>query len=203
MTLTARAHVVHHYVRQAELALGTLRRHTGVKVKQAAEGDMRIGALSRQTGVSARLLRYYEEQELLRPLRLANGYGEYSESDIAAVRHIRVLLAAGLPTTVIARLLDCVHDDGVQLRPAFCPGMIASLQDERRRISDIITQLQASAASSTPCSSLPASRVTIPDEAALPLARLAGQRDVPGRIRPRTQGHPTLGCPSRSAEPPS
>lgn len=50
---------------------------------------MRIGALERATGVNRRLLRYYEEQGLLRPTRLANGYREYSESDVTSVRHIR------------------------------------------------------------------------------------------------------------------
>jgi DNA-binding transcriptional MerR regulator len=105
---------------------------------------MQIGALAHKTGVSRRLLRYYEEQGLLRPLRLANGYREYSESDVATVRHIRALLAAGLPTTVIARLLHCVHDDGERLIPSTCPGMVANLQRERRRITEAITQLRSS-----------------------------------------------------------
>ncbi|MGI5488702.1 MerR family transcriptional regulator [Microtetraspora malaysiensis] len=105
---------------------------------------MQIGALAHKTGVSRRLLRYYEEQGLLRPLRLANGYREYSESDVATVRHIRALLAAGLPTTVIARLLHCVHDDGERLVPSTCPGMVANLRRERRRITEAITPLQSS-----------------------------------------------------------
>jgi DNA-binding transcriptional MerR regulator len=105
---------------------------------------MRIGDLSRETGVSRRLLRYYEDQGLLRPLRLVNGYREYSEADIGLVRHIRVLLAAGLPTVVIARLVGCVQENGGRLVPAACPGMISSLQRERRRISETIAGLQAS-----------------------------------------------------------
>lgn len=105
---------------------------------------MRIGALAHRTGVSRRLLRYYEEQGLLRPLRLANGYREYAESDVAAVRHIRVLLAAGLPTTVIARLLHCVHDDGERVVPSTCPGMVSALRREHRRITESITELQTS-----------------------------------------------------------
>ncbi|MGW6202626.1 MerR family transcriptional regulator [Streptomyces sp. NPDC055089] len=105
---------------------------------------MRIGALAHTAGVSRRLLRYYEEQGLLRPLRLTNGYREYSEADVAAVRHIRALLAAGLPTAVIARLLHCVHDDGERIIPSTCPGMVADLQREHRRITDTITELQSS-----------------------------------------------------------
>ncbi|GLY88725.1 MerR family transcriptional regulator [Actinoallomurus iriomotensis] len=105
---------------------------------------MRIGALAQRTGVSRRLLRYYEEQGLLRPRRLANGYREFAESDVTAVRHIRDLLAAGLPTTVIARLLDCVHDDGERLVPSSCPGMVTDLRRERHRIAEAITRLQSS-----------------------------------------------------------
>jgi DNA-binding transcriptional MerR regulator len=77
--------------------------------------------------VNRRLLRYYEEQGLLGPVRLANGYREYTESDVAAVRHIRSLLAAGLPTMVIARLLHCVHDEGGRMVPSACPDMITNL----------------------------------------------------------------------------
>jgi DNA-binding transcriptional MerR regulator len=104
---------------------------------------MRIGALARETGVSGRLLRYYEEQGLLRPVRLANGYREYTESDIVAVSHIRSLLAAGLPTTVIAQVLHCVHDDGERLTPSACPGMLNHLERERARITEAIAQLGA------------------------------------------------------------
>lgn len=35
---------------------------------------MRIGEMARRTGVSERLLRYYEEQGLLTPTRLPSGY---------------------------------------------------------------------------------------------------------------------------------
>ncbi|WP_326822008.1 MerR family transcriptional regulator [Streptosporangium sp. NBC_01756] len=105
---------------------------------------MRIGDLAQETGVNRRLLRYYEEQGLLRPVRLANGYREYAESDVAAVRHIRALLAAGLPTMVISRLLHCVHDEDGQIMPSTCPTMIANLRQESDRISEAITQLQTS-----------------------------------------------------------
>jgi DNA-binding transcriptional MerR regulator len=102
---------------------------------------MRIGALARETGVSARLLRYYEEQGLLRPVRLANGYREYAGSDVVTVSHIRSLLAAGLPTAVIAQVLHCVHDDGGRLTPSACPGMVEHLERERARIAEAIAQL--------------------------------------------------------------
>lgn len=103
---------------------------------------MRIGDLTGRTGVSRRLLRYYEEQGLLQPVRLPNGYREYAESDVAAVRNIRALLAAGLPTTVIAQVLPCVHNEHERLIPATCPGMAGHLSRERARIAETIARLQ-------------------------------------------------------------
>ncbi|MFF1608874.1 MerR family transcriptional regulator [Amycolatopsis sp. NPDC058278] len=105
---------------------------------------MRIGALARRTGVSERLLRYYEEQGLLRPARRANGYREYGEPDIVTVGRIRALLAAGLPTTVIAQILHCVHTDGERLVPEPCPDMVTHLRREHARIDEAIGQLRAS-----------------------------------------------------------
>ncbi|MFF4194513.1 MerR family transcriptional regulator [Nonomuraea sp. NPDC001831] len=105
---------------------------------------MRIGDLARQTGVSRRLLRYYEDQGLLKPLRLPNGYREYAETDVAEVRHIRALLEAGLPTSVITRVLHCVHDDGADMVPSSCPEMMDNLNRERARISGEISRLAAS-----------------------------------------------------------
>lgn len=104
---------------------------------------MRIGALARRTGVNERLLRYYEEQGLLRPARLPSGYREYSESDVDTVRQIRTLLAAGLTTAVIGQVLPCVREDGERLVPT-CPDLIGRLRRERARITESISQLRRS-----------------------------------------------------------
>jgi DNA-binding transcriptional MerR regulator len=105
---------------------------------------MRIGDLAQETGVNRRLLRYYEDQGLLSPVRLVNGYREYAETDVATVRHIRALLAAGLPTAVIARILHCVHDDDEVLVPSGCPALLENLRRERAHIAETISRLQSS-----------------------------------------------------------
>ncbi|MEV4757211.1 MerR family transcriptional regulator [Micromonospora sp. NPDC049559] len=102
---------------------------------------MRIGALAGRTGVSVRLLRYYEEQGLLRPVRLRNGYREYAESDVTTVSHIRALLAAGLPTAVIAQVLHCVRGNGERLVPDACPGLTEHFERERARMADVVARL--------------------------------------------------------------
>ncbi|MEU1819766.1 MerR family transcriptional regulator [Streptomyces roseifaciens] len=106
---------------------------------------MRIGELSRRTGVHERLLRYYEAQGLLHPDRLPSGYREYAEGDVAAVRRIRSLLAAGLNTATIAAILPCLRDEGERLVPT-CSDLVADLFRERDRITRAITDLQSSRA---------------------------------------------------------
>jgi DNA-binding transcriptional MerR regulator len=93
-----------------------------------------------RTGVSERLLRYYEDQGLLRPDRLPSGYREYAESDVEVVRRIRDLLAAGLSTATIARVLPCVTED---LAPT-CPLLVDELHQERDRISASIAAMEES-----------------------------------------------------------
>ncbi|MYV37731.1 MerR family transcriptional regulator [Streptomyces sp. SID1328] len=106
---------------------------------------MRIGELSRKTGVHERLLRYYEEQHLLQPERRPSGYREYSEADVDTVRRIRSLLAAGLNTATIATILPCLRDEGERLVPT-CSDLLADLTKERERITKAIIDLQTSRA---------------------------------------------------------
>ncbi|WP_181774130.1 MerR family transcriptional regulator [Amycolatopsis pittospori] len=101
---------------------------------------MRISELERRTGVSQRLLRYYEEQGLLRPERLPSGYRVYAEGDVTTVEHIRNLLAAGLSTSTIADLLPCMASADGRLI-ADCPELLVDLHRERARLSAAIIEL--------------------------------------------------------------
>ncbi|MFD3946724.1 MerR family transcriptional regulator [Streptomyces sp. NPDC058579] len=72
---------------------------------------MLIGELSRHTGVSTRLLRYYEEQGLLEAARGPNGYRDYADDAVTTVRQVRALLRAGLSTDVIREILPCARGE--------------------------------------------------------------------------------------------
>ena len=72
---------------------------------------MKIGELARLTGVSARSLRYYEQQGLLHSTRSTGGQRHYTAEEVARVEMIRRLFDAGLSSKVIARLLPCVDSD--------------------------------------------------------------------------------------------
>ncbi|MGW6729562.1 MerR family transcriptional regulator [Nocardia sp. NPDC055029] len=102
---------------------------------------MLIGELAQSTGVSTRLLRYYEEQGLLHPQRDSNGYRSYPEAAVAAVAKIRELLAAGLTTEDIGRLMPCADPDG----PVQACEMSVRIMSERsaelnRRIAELDRQ---------------------------------------------------------------
>jgi len=81
---------------------------------------MRIGELSRRTGVPPRLLRYYEQQGLLTPQRDGNGYRSYHPSAVYCVQQIRGLLDSGLTTEIIRKILPFLNDPHQIHLPAEC-----------------------------------------------------------------------------------
>jgi DNA-binding transcriptional MerR regulator len=68
---------------------------------------MKIGELSRLSGVSLRSLRYYEEKRLLHPRRLPNGYRNYEMEAVTQVQAIQRYLQLGLNTEQISAILSC------------------------------------------------------------------------------------------------
>ncbi|MFE1551662.1 MerR family transcriptional regulator [Streptomyces sp. NPDC058718] len=99
---------------------------------------MRIGELSERTGTPRRLLRYYEEQGLIVADRLPNGYRDYDESNVDRVVQIRGLLDAGLPTRLIKQILPCLNKPRIIHFPDATPEMLATLEEERDRMSERI-----------------------------------------------------------------
>ena len=104
---------------------------------------MRISAVADRTGIPARLLRYYEEQDLLAPARDAWGYRDYTDQDVEVARRIRQLLAAGLSTSTIRTVLPCLTERAGRLAP-ICSDTIEDLQREQARIEASIEALTAS-----------------------------------------------------------
>jgi DNA-binding transcriptional MerR regulator len=68
---------------------------------------MNIGELSARSGVSARSLRYYEQQGLVAPERARNGYREYAESDVTVVQTIRAMYEIGFSREAVSAVLPC------------------------------------------------------------------------------------------------
>ncbi|SMC96981.1 MerR family transcriptional regulator [Lentzea albidocapillata] len=98
---------------------------------------MKIGELARRTGVSARSLRYYEQQGLVHSTRSAGGQRHYAATEVGRVEIIRRLFDAGLNSKVIARLLPCVDSDDKNVAEDAFTAMLG----ERDRLTAGITQL--------------------------------------------------------------
>jgi DNA-binding transcriptional MerR regulator len=101
---------------------------------------MRIGELARRTGVNHRLLRYYEEQGLIRAERSPNGYREYGDEVVLQVGQIRALLGAGLNTGAIRTILPCAQGTGPTFDP--CPELVATLHRELASIDEHMENLE-------------------------------------------------------------
>jgi MerR family Zn(II)-responsive transcriptional regulator of zntA len=68
---------------------------------------MRIGELSKETGVTVGTIRFYERKNLLRPAgRTPSGYRTYSKQDVQSVKGIRLTQDLGFTLKEIKELLD-------------------------------------------------------------------------------------------------
>ncbi|EFC79470.1 MerR family transcriptional regulator [Parafrankia sp. EUN1f] len=103
---------------------------------------MRIGELARKTDVPPRMLRYYEEQGLVTPRRLDNGYREYDEYLVDRVRKIRGLLDAGIPTRIIGAILPCLGQTSAIVVDDPDPGLRAMLVEQRDKMIERIAFLE-------------------------------------------------------------
>ena len=81
---------------------------------------MRIGELGERAGVTPRALRHYEELGLLPARRLANGYREYGEHDLALVAEIHRLVELGFALEETRPFVECLragYPSGAAARP--------------------------------------------------------------------------------------
>jgi DNA-binding transcriptional MerR regulator len=84
---------------------------------------MKIGEVAERTGVSARLIRYYEQQGLLEAPRAPNGYRTYAEHHADRVDRIAGLVQAGIPTRLVKVLLEA--EDACAREEPTCPAEVA------------------------------------------------------------------------------
>ncbi|UXT48083.1 MerR family transcriptional regulator [Agrobacterium tumefaciens] len=121
---------------------------------------MKIGELSRRTSVSIRMLRYYEAEGLLAPVRTETGYRDYGPADVETVGRIRLLGSAGMTLAAIRDFLPC----SLERRHAFEPCdelklklrmQISSIDEQSRKLSEsrsLLSDLLKAFEASTPVS---------------------------------------------------
>lgn len=100
---------------------------------------MLIGEVSRQSGVSTRMLRHYDALGLVKPTgRTSGGYREYAADDIRRLFHVESLRTLGLSLNETGRALD---------DPEFAPADLVSdlIKHTRQRIAaerELLTKLE-------------------------------------------------------------
>ena len=77
---------------------------------------MKINEVEQLVGVTKRNIRFYEKEGLLSPGRTDNGYRDYSEADVEALRKIKLLRKLDVPLEEIRRMQQgtLTLTDGVQ-----------------------------------------------------------------------------------------
>jgi MerR family gold-responsive transcriptional activator of gol and ges genes len=95
---------------------------------------MNIGAAAEASGVSAKMIRYYEEIGLMKAARRANGYRDYGTREIHELRFIGRARSLGFSMEEIAALVSLWRDSG---RPS---------REVRRIAAEHLAQLEIRAA---------------------------------------------------------
>jgi MerR family transcriptional regulator, copper efflux regulator len=107
-----------------------------------------IGQLSKESGVPAKTIRYYEEVELLpRSARAANGYRVYDARDVDVLRFIKRARDLGFPLEHAAALLALWRDSArasadvralAEQHVAVVEEKIAELESLKRTLIDLM-----------------------------------------------------------------
>jgi DNA-binding transcriptional MerR regulator len=100
---------------------------------------MLIGELAEKAGTSARTLRYYEEQGLVRPRRDAKGYRQYDDAELRVVAEIRARLAAGFGLEEIRPFVDCLRAGNEAGH--VCPDSVVVLRRKLAEVDGYLDQL--------------------------------------------------------------
>ncbi|MCV4340576.1 MerR family transcriptional regulator [Pseudomonas capsici] len=96
---------------------------------------MSIGELARETGVSVRSIRHYDENGLLKSMRADNGYRTFPAIAVTQVRQIQRMIATGFSLAEIRSFPDCMRMiEGA----AACPDTTAA---QRERLASIEQQI--------------------------------------------------------------
>jgi Cu(I)-responsive transcriptional regulator len=106
---------------------------------------MNIGEASDATGVSAKMIRYYEEIGLIRPaLRAQSGYRVYGESDIQTLRFVRRARDLGFTVAQIEGLLALWRDRSRASADVkrIATDHIAELQKKMRELAEMVATLE-------------------------------------------------------------
>ncbi len=107
---------------------------------------MRIGEVSRRSGVSARSLRYYEQHGLISARRESNGYREYDDSTVERAEIIQMLFGMDFPREVVVSVLACTGEAPADAHEALAEQLVqvrAGLAERIERLSETHRKVSA------------------------------------------------------------
>ncbi|MFN7002450.1 MAG: Cu(I)-responsive transcriptional regulator [Roseinatronobacter sp.] len=111
---------------------------------------MNIGEAAKASGVSAKMIRYYEDTGLIpAPARTVAGYRVYSETDLHRLRFIRRARDLGFSMAAIKTLLGLWQDRARQSADVkqLALSHVADLRQKIRELEDMAATLETLAAS--------------------------------------------------------
>jgi DNA-binding transcriptional MerR regulator len=146
----------------------------------AGAGYLRIGELTKRTGVSPELLRAWEQRYgLLQPTRTPGGFRLYSAADEARVRRMQSLVSGGLAAAQAARLVL----SGGEPEPRTDSGSAAPLEEAAANLTASLDRLDEQAANSALDRLFSAYTVeTVLQEVILPYLHSLGERWEAGEV---------------------
>lgn len=115
--------------------------------------ELSIGQVAKRTGISARMLRHYDELGLFRPTRVSqNGYRWYDVAALPRLYRVIALRRAGIGLPEIAGIVADQSDEAGALR-----AHLTELRAEHQRLSALIASIEEQ------IERLEDSRITEPD----------------------------------------
>jgi MerR family copper efflux transcriptional regulator len=106
---------------------------------------MNIGEVARASGISAKMIRYYEDTGLIRAaLRSASGYRVYSDKDLQTLRFVRRARDLGFSVRQIDELLTLWRDRARASADvkAIAMGHVAELEAKMRALQEMSETLR-------------------------------------------------------------
>lgn len=102
-----------------------------------------IGQLSKNTNISIRTLRYFDELGLLKPAKVTDsGYRYYSNEEIKVLQHITALKELGFTLASIKELLSTGKDSQEQRWRDYLDFELAAVKKEKNRLDEMEKLLQ-------------------------------------------------------------
>lgn len=158
---------------------------------------MNIGEAAAASGVSAKMIRYYEATGLLRaPPRSEGGYRVYDAAGVHTLRFIRRARDFGFPMPVIRQLVGLWQDPGRESHDVK-ELALAQVAELRRRIGELQAMEAALAHLAASCHGDARAECPILEDLAMPRA---GDREAPspaGRNSGSCHAHPAPASASR------